>query len=167
MNIKKILISLLCSLTLVSCGGVDFVYNNPANLTNSLYDKTSYKFSGKDLPTANKYASIYFGKNISPEFSLEINISEDKTKKSVQQNQAVSKIDYKLTFNYTLSKVSGCLVYNKLIYSRFSYVPKSDGYNFGSDESLKKLYELSIEENLTKFLDFVSNVNLTTCLNEN
>ena len=162
------LIFIFLFLVLVGCGGIDFVHGNKINLTNPIYNKTLVQFSGKEISSAYRYISAYIGKNKDPMYTLEIEISEEKTKRSIQSNQAVSRMDYQLEFTYELKdNLSGCLLYEKNIFSKFSYVPKSSGYNFGSDESLDKMYELITEKNIEQFINFISGTNLNSCINEN
>ena len=40
----------------------------------------------------------------------------------------------------------------KKFLSYFSIIPKSSGYNYGTDASLEKKYELAITENLNQFV---------------
>ncbi len=155
------------ALFLYSCGGINFVYDNTINQNNPIYNKTSYEFTGIEIPSYYRYVSKYIGTSGEPDFQLKINIEETKTKKSVKKNQAVSKLDYELKFLYILEDDSGCLIYRKNIFSRFSYVPKSSGYNFGSDKSLEKMYELAAKENVESFISFVSELNELACINEN
>ena len=56
-----------------------------------------------------------------------------------------------------------CLVYNKEILSTFTINPKSSGYNFGTDVSLEKKYELAIKENLDRFISNVSSIDINNC----
>jgi len=56
------------------------------------------------------------------------------------------------------------LVYEKQILTSFSIIPKSSGFNYGTDTSLEKKYELAITQNLNQFISFLSNVNLDRCL---
>ena len=77
-------------------------------------------------------------------------------------------MDYELTFIYSLTNLeTKCSVLKTDVVSKFSYVPKSSGYNFGSDQSLQKLYELAVKSNLTQFIDSIKQENLNTCKNEN
>ena len=48
------------------------------------------------------------------------------------------------------------LIYKKEILSYFSIIPKSSGYNYGTDTSLEKKYELAITENLNRFVSIIS-----------
>ena len=147
-----------------SCSNVSFLYNESKNITNPLYGKVFVEISGKEISTLSQYIGKYFGSSNLPEFSLEIKISEEKKKISVQNNQAVSKQDHKLQFEYILkNKISACEIYKKTIISRFSYTPKSSGYNFGSDQSLEKMYELSASNNLQQFISILSDLDFSVC----
>ena len=59
-----------------------------------------------------------------------------------------------------------CFVFKKTLTSRFSIEPKSSGYNFGSDQSLQRLYDLSIKNNFQQFISFINEINSKKCLNE-
>ena len=65
------------------------------------------------------------------------------------------------------NKKENCRVYQENVISRFTFEPKSSGYNFGSDQSLKKLYDLSVNSNFENFINNIDNIILTTCLDEN
>ena len=166
MIIKTPLIIVLFFLS--SCSSIDFNYKSSRDITNPIYNKVKYTFDGKELVGIYGYASLYFGSNDDPLYDMYITINENITKKSIQKNQALSKADYELTFNYLLKKSnSGCVVYDQNVVSRFSYSPKSSGENFGSDKSLEKLYELVGRENLADFLKGLNGKDLSLCLNEN
>ena len=110
------------------------------------------------------YIPVLFGNNKNNEFDLLIDIKEEKTKRAVETNQATSNLRYELRFNYTLvSNKKNCLIYKKKILSNFSIIPKSDGYNYGTDSSLERKYELAITENLNEFVSLISKVNINIC----
>lgn len=166
MIFKKIL-SISVLLILISCADVSFVYNDDKNLTNPIYEKAHFEFSGKDIPSLYRYTLKYFGKSQKPAFRVVVLVEEEKIKRSVQSNQAISKLDYNISFFYTLSSFSkSCIIYKKEVFSRFTYVPKSSGYNFGSDQSLIKMYEISAKESLEDFVSFLKDLDLNTCNNE-
>ena len=147
-----------------SCSKLDFVYSNNGNLTNPLYGKTNVTTSGISLAYINSYIPRVFGKNKENNYNLIIEITETKTKGSVETNQAASNIKYKLRFKYTLILIKqDCEVYNKEIVSYFTIIPKSEGYNFGTDASLEKKYELVIIDNLSQFISSVSAANANVC----
>ena len=151
----------------VSCGGVEFVYKNDKNLINPLYQKTKVITSGTDLTFMNSYLPMFFGEDNESAYILKININEKKTKRSVETNQATSNLRYELRFYYTLSSIKKeCITYEKEIVSYFSIIPKSSGYNYGTDTSLEKKYELAIGNNLNQFVSILSNINIDIC-NEN
>ena len=109
-------------------------------------------------------ASEYFGDTKENAFKLSINIDQKKTKTSVESNQAASMIRYELQFNYTLISIENdCVTFQKELLSSFSIIPKSSGYNYGTDASLEKKYELAIIENLDRFISILSDININTC----
>ena len=107
---------------------------------------------------------MFFGENKEGGFKLLINIEEKKIKRSVETNQATSNLRYELRFSYNLfSNPKNCLIYEKEILSYFSIIPKSDGYNYGTDASLENKYELAIAENLNQFISFISGIDINNC----
>ena len=87
-----------------------------------------------------------------------------KIKRSVKTNQATSNLTYDLRFKYLIkSKIQNCEVFRKEILSSFSINPKSSGYNYGTDISLEKKYELAITDNLNEFVSFIIDVDLNEC----
>ena len=151
-----------------SCSSINFVYQNDKSLYNPIYKLTSYSFEGKELSSMYRFLPIYIGRSDSPKYSLKIKIIEDTTRKSVKKNQAITELGYKLTFEYSLEDIkNNCTLLDVKLFSRFSHAPKSSGYNFGSDQSLQKLYELAVKSNLTQFIDSIKQENLNACKNEN
>ena len=149
---------------IISCGDIDFVYKENKNLINPLYGKTEVSTSGLDINFMNSYLPMFFGNKKDGPFSLSIKIEENKIKSSVETNQATSKLRYELIFIYTLVlNEKNCVTFNKELISYFSIIPKSSGYNYGTDASLEKKYELAISENLNQFVTFVSSANLSNC----
>ena len=159
---KLLVVFLFCFVA--SCGGVEFIYKNDQNLINPLYQKTKVITSGTDLSFMNSYLTMFFGKNNEHAYTLKININERKTKRSVETNQATSNLRHELRFYYTLTSIKkDCITYEKEIVSYFSIIPKSSGYNYGTDTSLEKKYELAIGNNLNQFVSILSDVNIDTC----
>ena len=107
---------------------------------------------------------MFFGKNNEHVYILKININEKKTKRSVETNQATSNLRYELRFYYTLTSIEkDCITYEKEIVSYFSVIPKSSGYNYGTDTSLEKKYELAISDSLNQFVSVLSETNIDSC----
>ena len=149
---------------LSSCAEVDFIYKDSKNIINPLYEKTQVDTSGVELSYINSYLAMFFGENKEEDFRLLINIKEKKIKSSVETNQATSNLRYELKFSYSLfSNTKNCLIYEKEIFSYFSIMPKSDGYNYGTDASIENKYELAITENLNQFISFVSGIDINSC----
>ena len=151
---------------LQSCSNIEFVYNDKKNLTNPLYEKTKISAGGLELAFLKSYLPMFFGNTKNEKYSLSIIIEEEKTRRSVETNQAVSDLRYELKFYYELKKIDeSCLVFKKKILSSFSINPKSSGFNYGTDVSLEKKYELAITENLNQFISYLSaGINLNNCL---
>ena len=150
-------------LVLISCTNIEFVYEDDNGLINPLYEKTHVKTSGIDEAFINSYISTLFGTNKANEFNLLIEIEEKQTKRSVKLNQTVSNLKYELNFKYNLKLNGGCTTYKKEVLSYFSIKPKSSGYNYGTDISLEKNYELAVMDNLNRFLSFLENENINEC----
>ena len=151
--------------TIISCSNIEFVYEEKGSLVNPLYEKTSVVTSGVDLVFIQSYAPTIFGNVKEKNFNLLINIEEKKIKRSVETNQATSNLRYELRFTYTLESINkNCIPYNKEVLSFFSIIPKSSGYNYGSDASLEKKYELAITDNLNRFVSNLPGMNINNCL---
>ena len=150
---------------IISCGDIDFVYKEDKNLINPLYEKTEVSASGFNMNFMNSYLPMFFGNNKDDHFNLSIKIEQNKTKSSVETNQAVSKLRYELIFVYTLElNEKNCVTFEKELISYFSIIPKSSGYNYGTDSSLGKKYELAITENLNRFVSIILDKDLNSCL---
>ena len=150
---------------IISCSDVDFVYKEDKNLINPLYEKTEVSASGFNINFMNSYLPMFFGNNKDDQFNLSIKIEQNKTKSSVETNQAVSKLRYELIFIYTLVlNEKNCVTFSKELISYFSIIPKSSGYNYGTDSSLEKKYELAVTENLNRFVSIILDKDLNSCL---
>ena len=161
MKVSSILILILL---VVSCSEIQMVYQDDKSLINPLYNKSKIKIYGLDLPHLKKYTPVYFGNSENESFNISIEIKENKIKRSVEKNQSASNIRYELRFIYTVRLITEeCDVYNNVIKSSFTILPKSSGYDYGTDSSLDKKYELAITDNFNRFIASLSNVDLSTC----
>tara|TARA_Y200000002_G_scaffold202031_1_gene166694 strand:+ start:2162 stop:2626 length:465 start_codon:yes stop_codon:yes gene_type:complete len=150
---------------IISCSDIEFVYKEDKNLINPLYEKTEVGVSGFNMNFMNSYLPMFFGNNKEDYFNLSIKIEQSKTKRSVETNQVASKLRYELKFIYTLIlNRKNCVNFNREITSSFSINPKSSGYNYGTDTSLEKKYELATIENLNRFISIIADTNLNNCL---
>ena len=161
-----LLILMLCFL--LACSNIEFSYNKD-ELNNQLYNKTNINITGDEIPFLNTIVLSKFGISQNEFLDLEINISEKKTKIVIKTNQVSTRINYEIVINYILSNQSKkCTVLTKKQYSRFSFIPKSEGYNFGSDKFLDNLYIRNIEDNIDQFLDSLEKqIEKKKCINEN
>ena len=157
-------VCIFLSLLILSCDKLEFVYGDKERFSNPLYEKVIVTLQGKDLPYVKSYVSLLFGNKNNAEYALSININEKQTKRSVETNQVISNLSYELEFVYSLkSNILNCVIYNKEKQTAFDIIPKSSGYNYGTDISLEKKYELAIKENLNEFILDLSGINLTKC----
>lgn len=153
---------------LTSCSNIDFVLKGNDEIDNKLYNKTIYTVIGSELPKIETSLIQSFGVGKESLYLLNITADEEIVKKSIDTNQVSKKTDYEVKLKYNLYfKKLDCMIFKTDISSRFSFVTKSSGYNFGADESLEKLYEMAIKENLTRFIQEASGyLTSNSCINE-
>ncbi len=145
----------VCSLFffIFSCSNIEFVLKD-RNLTNPLKDKTILLMDKNSEDRFVRGLYSYFGNNEKYEYILKTKFFERKENRIVKNNQVAEKIKYTLEVNYNLFyKTSECNIFNKTVISKFSFTPKSAGYNFGSDRSFDKLYNSSVDQNINNFID--------------
>ena len=138
---------------ILSCNNIEFVHKD-SNQKNPLQDKTMLLIDkGSDERFVRELYS-YFGNNEKHVYILKTKFIEKKENRIVKNNQVAEKIQYTLKVDYSVFyKTSECNIYNKTIISKFSFTPKSAGYNFGSDRSFDKLYSSSVDQNINNFID--------------
>ena len=136
-----------------SCTNIEFVLKNNIQ-TNPLKDKTLLLVDKNLEERFVKGLYSKFGNNAKYEYILKTTFIEKKENRIVKNNQVAEKIEYTLEVNYDLFyKTSECKIYNKTIFTKFSFTPKSAGYNFGSDRSFDRLYSSSVDQNINNFID--------------
>lgn len=147
---------------ITACGNFEFVLKDNY-LENQLKNKVSIFFEGYKNKIFSEELYFFLGNNKDGEFILVTQFSEKKENRLIKKNQVAEKIDYKLTADYELYyKSRNCKVYEKQIVSKFSFVPKSFGYNFGTERSLEKLYKVSVKRNIQNFIN--SSPSNTACI---
>ncbi len=150
--IKKYII---CSLLffILSCSNIDFVLKNSTE-TNPLKDKTLLLIDKNSEERFARGLYSYFGNNEKHEYILKTKFLEKKENRVIKNNQVAEKIDYTLSVDYVLFyKTIGCKIFKKSIVTKFSFTPKSAGYNFGSDRSFDKLYNSGVDQNIKNFVE--------------
>jgi len=136
-----------------SCSNIEFVLKD-SDLKNPLINKTTLLVDKNVEERFLRGLYSNFGNNEKYEYILKTTFLEKKENRIVKNNQVAKKIEYTLEVNYDLFyKTSECKIYNKTIISKFSFTPKSAGYNFGSDRSFDKLYNSSVDKNINNFID--------------
>jgi len=144
-----------CSLIffVVSCNNIEFLLKDNS-YTNPLKDKTTLLMNKNSEERFVRGLYSYFGNSEKYDYILKTKFLERKENRIVKNNQVAEKIEYILEAHYDLFyKTSECKVFKKTIISKFSFTPKSAGYNFGSDRSFDKLYTSSIDQNINNFID--------------
>jgi len=160
----KALFIFLLFIVLASCGNIELVLGENKD-TNFLKNNSSIVVSGKKYENFGQELFAHFGNNKKGKYIVQTVFSETKENIAVKKNQVAEKIDYELTVIYTIySKDIGCDVFNKKVVTKFSFTPKSSGYNFGTDRSLEKLYKTSIKNNIQTFVNAVPNNKRLSCV---
>jgi len=136
-----------------SCSNIELVLKENSE-TNPLKEKTVLLNDENSEERFIRGLYSYFGNNENYEYILKTKFTERKENRIVKNNQVAEKIEYTLTVDYDLFyKTSECKIFNKTVISKFSFTPKSAGYNFGSDRSFDKLYGSSVDQNINNFID--------------
>ena len=121
--------------------------------TNPLKEKTFLLIDNNSEDKFVRGLYSYFGNNEEYEYILRTTFLEKKENRIVKNNQVAEKIEYTLEVDYELFyKTIECKIFNKTIVSKFSFTPKSAGYNFGSDRSFDKLYSGGVDKNINNFI---------------
>ena len=136
-----------------SCSNIDFVLKK-SNQMNLLKEKTVLLIDKNSEERFVRGLYSYFGNSEKYEYILKTSFLERKENRIVKNNQVAEKIEYTLEVDYNLFyKTSECKVFNKKVVSKFSFTPKSAGYNFGSDRSFDRLYSGSVDQNINSFIN--------------
>ena len=150
--IKKYVICILFFF-IFSCNDVELILKEDTQI-NPLKDKTVLLLDKNSNDAFVRGLYSYFGNNEKNEYILKTKFLESKENRIVKNNQVAEKIEYTLRVDYNLFyKTSECNIFNKTITSKFSFTPKSSGYNFGSDKSFEKLYDNSVDQNINNFIE--------------
>ena len=151
-----------------SCSNIELVLKDNIQ-TNPIKDKTLLLIDKNIEERFVRGLHSFFGNNTEYDYILKTKFLEKKENRIVKNNQVAEKIDYTIEVDYGLFyKTIECKIFSKKIISRFSFTPKSAGYNFGSDRSLDKLYKEVFKNNIENFLNKTQNrTNAEVCSIEN
>ena len=135
---------------LFSCSNIEMVLNESDK--NRFLKNTSIVSSGDIHGRFTKGLFSYFGSSKENEYILLATFEEKKDNRVVKKNQVAERVDYTLSADYNIFyKTKKCKIHNKVVITKFSFSPKSFGYNFGASRSLDKLYRSSIKKNKGKY----------------
>ena len=165
---KLVCIKVVILFSLISCTNINFLLDEDVG-SDFLKNKTSVYISGWDNPIVKEMFFFKLGNASDKKFLLSAKITETQTKRSVDVNQVAKKIDYNITVDYALSDIKKkCTDVLNIQTSRFSFTPKSSGFNFASDVLFDDLLKGAILENLNNFIAFANNkIQPQNCLDEN
>ena len=150
--IKKYSICILLFF-IFSCSSFEFVLKENSKTT-PLKDNTALLVDKNSDERFVRGLYSYFGNNKKYEYILKTKFLERKENRIIKNNQVAEKIEYILEVDYDLFyKTSECKIFKKTIISKFSFTPKSAGYNVGSDRSFDKLYSKNVDRNISNFID--------------
>ena len=142
------------SFFIISCTNIEFVLKDYYQDNNPLKGKTLLIIEKNTEEKFVRSLYSFFGSNEEHKYILKTKFLEKKENRIVKNNQVAEKIEYTLEADYVLFYKTGeCEIFNKKIISKFSFTPKSSGYNFGSDKSFDRLYDNSIDKNINNFVD--------------
>tara|TARA_Y100001970_G_scaffold30162_1_gene37428 strand:- start:15948 stop:16448 length:501 start_codon:yes stop_codon:yes gene_type:complete len=164
---KFVFIKIVILFSLVSCTNINFLLDEGGG-GDFLKNKTSVYISGWNNPIIKEIFFLKFGETSNKRFLLTAKVSKKQTKRYVNVNQVAKKIDYKITVDYALSDINKkCTDILNSQTSRFSFTPKSSGFNFASDVLFDDLLKGAVLENLNNFVAFANNkIQPQNCLNE-
>tara|TARA_X000000368_G_C23047808_1_gene719936 strand:- start:2392 stop:2883 length:492 start_codon:yes stop_codon:yes gene_type:complete len=148
---------------LVSCGEVELVLKDAKDI-NPYKNNTLLVLDNTVLPNvAQEFISV-IGSQSKYKYILKVDLLEKKENMLVKKNQVAEKIDYEITINYVLLNSNrSCELESQKIITRFSFVPKSFGYNFGTDSSFNNLYQNTIRKNIDKFISLNTYKKIDEC----
>ena len=136
-----------------SCSNIELVLKDNIQ-TNPIKDKTLVLIDKNIEERFIRGLHSFFGNNKEYDYILKTKFLEKKENRIVKNNQVAEKIDYTIEVDYgVFYKTIECKIFSKKIISRFSFTPKSAGYNFGSDKSFDRLYTNNINQNIINFID--------------
>ncbi len=149
---------------LLSCSNIEWVINE-SNDNKILKNRTLVSFNGEKEELFAQELFLYFGKADIQEYVLDISFKEKRENRLVKKNQVAEKTDFEMIINYKLyHSRKGCEILDQKIVTKFSFAPKSFGYNFGTDKSLERLYKNSIRKNINNFIRLVPKNDAPDCL---
>ena len=157
-------------LLMSGCSNIEFALKNKNGIS-PLNNKINFEVSGKNYEYVAEALIKHFGSTKTEDdkiYSLNVEIVEEMIKTVIDTNQVSASVQYNIILNYTLINYSGnCKKIQKTNKSKFTHYPKSEGYNFGSDQALQEAYKNNVNENVFSFKNYLSNnEKFIKCINE-
>lgn len=156
---KNKIIYLVFVFMISGCANFNFVYSN-SFLKSPLVNTTKLDIQGDDKGNASIYLKEIIGDISDSTYNLKINISKTTTTKKIDTDSTASKIEILHSIKYELFKNDkNCKIYEGLIVTSSNYNSKSEGYNFGTDTSIKVIIDNNIKTSINKFFTKLRNTN--------
>jgi len=153
--IKRIFFITSLFVLLISCSGLDFVYNPSFQINNKMNKNTLLSISGDNKDIINSYLLSKIGEvGNNPIYALSI-VSNGLIEATVIEIDATaSKFMIKHDLKYTLNNMrKNCIIFEKNISTKNLYDAKSSGYSFGTDLAEKELSTKNLHSNIDQFLN--------------
>jgi len=165
---KLLFFKIIVFFSLISCSNINFLLDTKDG-SDFLKNKTLVYVSGWDNPVLKNVLFLKIGEATEKKYLITALVNEQQIKRSIGENQVALKIDYKIIIDYNLSNTTNkCPEIKNRQISKFSFTPKSSGYNFASDVLLGSLYEEVILNNVNNFVFFANNkIKSYKCVDEN
>ena len=167
--IKRIFIITSLFVLIISCSGLDFVYNTSFQISNKINENTLLSISGDNKDIINSYLLNKIGEaGSNPAYALSIVSSGVIEATVIETDATASKFMIKHDLKYILNNISkNCIAFEKNISTKNLYDAKSAGYSFGTDLAEKELSKKNLHSNIDQFLNELSiNDNNLKCNNE-
>ena len=156
---KNKIIYLVLVVLVSGCANFNFVYND-SFLKSPLVNSTKLDVQGDDKENASIYLKETIGDVSGSTYNLKINISKTTNTTKVDIDSTASKIEISHSTKYELIKNDkNCKIYEEIIVTSSNYNSKSEGYNFGTDTSIKVVVDNNIKASINKFFIKLRNTN--------
>ena len=162
---KIVLFMLATFLTLVSCGGFEFVYKTNKNIF-LLKDFTSISTDGDAASEIHVILVDMIGNNFEdPKYKISLNSKKTETASVITKDATASQFNIKYEIGYDLYSVNkGCKIYSKEIKTSTFYNARSDCYSFGTELYQKESSSQVIEKNINNFLSSLESIQSLRCI---
>lgn len=155
-------------LFILGCSGFEFIYDK-SPILEALTSNTVFSVEGDDTQIIKSYLRERLGySKDNNSYIIKTGSKKIETNLVIEKDATASKININHKIDYTLIMAEdNCIILEKNFSTKSTYDSKSSGYNFGTDISKADISQQNIENNIEKFLTFIStNIDILECSNE-